>query len=350
MKKLSPSKSSTKFMKPSVGNGAANFRQNLLHLFFIGAAFIWLLAVIKVFLLENTTPVVESITGSVQNLLDNSEAVDSNTFKRKVLIKKYSSRTDLISKKIELSEDARLLVAPMSSEWDVIRGIGEGIYSTSLPSLMTNPEEQKIKYVHKSFNAVELPEIKQPWELEWPPVLPDGTIPPSDGIETMPIIGLKVPRFYEVKPGDDVNKVGSRVNGHETIFLMIASYRDPQCRETIASAFLRMDYPERLYIGAVDQTVDGDTGCLDIDIPCEVDASHPVCKFRDQISIYHMDASMSTGPVTARHIGDRMYRGQYFVMQMDAHCQFVRHWDTYLIDQWKSTGNEMAVLRYVISP
>ena len=47
----------------------------------------------------------------------------------------------------------------------------------------------------------------------------------------------------------------------------------------------------------------------------------------------------------ARHVGDRMYRGETFVMQMDAHCQFVNSWDTQIIDQWTSTGNEMAVLR-----
>ena len=57
-----------------------------------------------------------------------------------------------------------------------------------------------------------------------------------------------------------------------------------------------------------------------------------------------MDASTATGPVTARHIGDRLYRGQYFVMQMDAHCPFTRHWDVSIINQWKSTHNEMAVL------
>jgi hypothetical protein len=53
---------------------------------------------------------------------------------------------------------------------------------------------------------------------------------------------------------------------------------------------------------------------------------------------------MATGPVTARHIGDRMYRGQYYVMQMDAHCLFVRHWDTFIVRQFKSTHNEMTVL------
>jgi len=58
-----------------------------------------------------------------------------------------------------------------------------------------------------------------------------------------------------------------------------------------------------------------------------------------------MDAQFATGPVTARHVGDRMYRGESFVMQMDAHCLFVRHWDTKILQQWKETGNEMAVLR-----
>ena len=48
----------------------------------------------------------------------------------------------------------------------------------------------------------------------------------------------------------------------------------------------------------------------------------------------------------ARHVGDRMYRGQTFVMQMDAHCQFVNSWDTQIISQWTQTQNEMAVLRY----
>lgn len=161
----------------------------------------------------------------------------------------------------------------------------------------------------------------------------------------MPLSKLTVPRFWVPQAGTDLNTVGSKVNGRETIFLMIASYRDFQCRETITSAFERADYPERLFVGAVDQTIPGDIGCLDIEVPCSVNPDQPICKYRDQISIYHMDAQHATGPVTARHVGDRMYRGEYFVMQMDAHCLFVRHWDSKLIDQWRSTHNEMAVLR-----
>ena len=188
--------------------------------------------------------------------------------------------------------------------------------------------------------------IKPAYELSWPPVLNDGTMPDKDGYDIMPMIDLKVPRFWFPKEGvEGYNTAGSKVNGEETIFLMIASYRDFQCRETITSAYMRSDHPERLFIGAVDQTVPGDIGCLDLEIPCSKDPTQMICKYRSQISVYHMDAQYATGPVTARHVGDRMYRGEYFVMQMDAHCQFVRHWDTLIISQWRSTHNEMAVLR-----
>ena len=182
------------------------------------------------------------------------------------------------------------------------------------------------------------------YELKWPPVQPDGTIPEEEGTEIMYLTNLAVPRFWEYPPGVVPEEHESKVNGQETIFLMIASYRDFQCRETIASAFNRADHPDRLFVGAVDQVVDGDTGCLDLEVPCSTDPSQLICKHLDQISVYKVDARIATGPVTARHIGDRMYRGQHFLMQMDAHCQFVRHWDTKIIDQWASTGNEMCVM------
>ena len=187
-------------------------------------------------------------------------------------------------------------------------------------------------------------QTKGPYELQWPPVRSDGSIDPQDGVDVMPLTGLKVPRFWAPAPGEKVTQIGSRIGGKETIFLMIASYRDFQCRETIAKAFLRADNPERLFIGAVDQIASGDISCLSLEVPCKQNPEQPACKYRDQISVYEMDAAMATGPVTARHIGDRLYRGQYFVMQMDAHCHFASHWDTDIIGQWRETGNEMAVL------
>ncbi len=181
-------------------------------------------------------------------------------------------------------------------------------------------------------------------ELKWPPLEADGSLKEAEGYEVMPMTDLKVPRFWEPSPNTDPNKAKDYVNGHETIYLMIASYRDFQCHETINSALMRADHPERVFIGAVDQVVPGDVGCLTTQVPCDQDPQQLLCKHRHQITVYTMHAGMATGPVTARHIGDRLYRGQHFVMQLDAHCWFVRHWDSSIIRQFYSAHNEMAVL------
>ena len=167
--------------------------------------------------------------------------------------------------------------------------------------------------------------------------------------DIMPMTGLKVPKFWKPDAGVAFKDIGSKVDGKETIFVMIASYRDFQCRETIASMFSRADHPERIFVGAADQIVDGDIGCVTLPKSCEEDPEQMLCKHKDQITVFEMDAKLATGPVTARHIGDRLYKGEYFTMQLDAHCEFARHWDTNIINQWRQTGNEMAVLTSYLS-
>ena len=44
-----------------------------------------------------------------------------------------------------------------------------------------------------------------------------------------------------------------------------------------------------------------------------------------------------------------MYRGEYFAIQCDAHVDFIKHWDTTIIDAWKSANNEMAVMTTYLS-
>ena len=203
------------------------------------------------------------------------------------------------------------------------------------------------KPVKEPPNSQGVPVPKQ--ALSWPPVLKNGSIPLADGWEIMPVTDIKVPKFWTPPDGVPLESVGSKINGVETIFLMIASYRDFQCRETIESAFSMADHPEALFVGAADQVTEGDIGCGKLDVSCEQNPSQMQCKYSDQVSIYTMDAALATGPVTARHIGDRLYRGQYFVMQMDAHCTFVKHWDTKIKAQWRETHNEMAVLTSYLS-
>jgi hypothetical protein len=97
-----------------------------------------------------------------------------------------------------------------------------------------------------------------------------------------------------------------------TIYLAIASYRDFECRYTIESAFLRAKHPERLRVGVVDQIIDGeDPKCNEPIESCEDNPHQALCKYHDQVDVYQMEAELSVGPVFARHIGHRMYRGTY---------------------------------------
>ncbi len=131
-----------------------------------------------------------------------------------------------------------------------------------------------------------------------------------------------------------------------TIFVMIASYRDFQCAETASSALARAAHPERLVVAVVQQDAPGDARC---DAPpsgrsCRDEPSAPLCKYASQVKVYEMNHTDASGPVFARHVGYRMYRGEGFVMQLDAHCVFVNNWDTTLVRQWRETHNEFAVL------
>jgi hypothetical protein len=130
-----------------------------------------------------------------------------------------------------------------------------------------------------------------------------------------------------------------------TIFIQIASYRDFQCRLTVESAFSRASHPERIRVGVVDQIVNGtDVKCDEPVEPCESNPDQALCKYRDRVDVYEVRADLSVGPVFARHIGYRLYRGEYYATQSDAHVSFTAGWDDDVISQLEATRNDMAVL------
>lgn len=128
------------------------------------------------------------------------------------------------------------------------------------------------------------------------------------------------------------------------IFPRICSYLDFQCRETITSALTRAHFPGRVVVGAIEQNADGDIGCIEPHKPCDEDPEQVLCKLKDQIRLFKVDSRSATGPVFARHVGDRLYRGESYAMQLDAHVQFIKDWDLLMISQFHETKNEYAVL------
>jgi hypothetical protein len=135
-----------------------------------------------------------------------------------------------------------------------------------------------------------------------------------------------------------------------TVFVAIASYRDWQCKHTVTSIFDRAKHPERIRVAVVDQIVDGDDICDEpIRETCDTFPDQTICKYANQIDVYQMDAPLAVGPVFARHIGHRQYRGEYYAMQSDAHVTFTQDWDVDIIEQLEATKDEMAVLTTYLS-
>jgi hypothetical protein len=151
-------------------------------------------------------------------------------------------------------------------------------------------------------------------------LLPDLDFPES----------LKVPKFWnppEYGPrgvrqflGDngqrlmtpkEAQSVGSVTkDGKETIFVSLASYRDTECRSTLESIFLRAAYPGRIRVGVVDQVEPEDPKCSEPSRPCDQDPEQVLCRYRHLMDVYEVPSYLMVGPVLARHIAHRMYRGK----------------------------------------
>lgn len=149
---------------------------------------------------------------------------------------------------------------------------------------------------------------------------------------------------------EEAASIGSWINGLETIYISVASYRDPECGPTIESIYARAKHPERIRVAVISQTDQAvDPDFCGPETPCDQNPSQAYCKWKDQVDIFHVDAKLAVGPVFARHLGHRMFRGEYFAMQADSHIRFVDDWDEDIIFQWKSARNEMGVLTTYLS-
>jgi len=134
----------------------------------------------------------------------------------------------------------------------------------------------------------------------------------------------------------------------------VASYRDPECQPTVVDIFVRAEYPERLRVAVIEQRVkeeDDETipNCGQPLNSCSEDPEQTMCKYGHLVDVFVVPAILSVGPVFARHLASRMYRGEYFAMQVDSHVRFIEHWDTDLISQWESANNEMGVITTYLS-
>ena len=103
-----------------------------------------------------------------------------------------------------------------------------------------------------------------------------------------------------------------------TIFISIASYRDPELERTIHSAIDNAANPDELYFGVVIQ---------------EFEKEMPDLSWVKNISLVQIHPKFARGAGYARSIAMDLYEDQDYYLQIDSHTLFEKNWDLLCIEQ-----------------
>lgn len=118
-----------------------------------------------------------------------------------------------------------------------------------------------------------------------------------------------------------------------TIFVQIASYRDPELLPTIRDCIKNAKHPELLTFGICWQHAAEDTW-------------DDLSEFKndERFRIYDINWTESKGLGWARQITQQLYNGEQFTLQLDSHHRFIHNWDTELLEMMKQTGSDKPIL------
>jgi hypothetical protein len=122
----------------------------------------------------------------------------------------------------------------------------------------------------------------------------------------------------------------------KTIFVQIASYRDPECQWTVKDLFEKAKYPQRITVGICwqyDPDTDGD--CFELSVPAEQEN-------RIRIAPFHW--TESRGVCWARHQTQLLYEGEDYTLAIDSHMRFVKDWDEKMIAALAECASPKPVL------
>jgi hypothetical protein len=117
-----------------------------------------------------------------------------------------------------------------------------------------------------------------------------------------------------------------------TIFIQIASYRDPDTLATILDALAKAKFPERISIGLCWQYTADDYHMLPLD------------DLPEAVRLLTIPAEESQGVCWARHKLQALYGGEDFFLSIDSHMRFAPNWDVLLLNEWNDCENTKAVL------
>lgn len=124
----------------------------------------------------------------------------------------------------------------------------------------------------------------------------------------------------------------------EQIFVQIASYRDVELPATIESALASAEHPDRLTFGI----------CWQYDEQTYLDLDPYMEDPRFRITPTHYSASR--GCCWARNQTNRLYEGEPYTLQIDAHTRFRKNWDSQYITMLDALDGDKPLLSTYPAP
>jgi len=133
-----------------------------------------------------------------------------------------------------------------------------------------------------------------------------------------------------------------------TIFVQIASYRDPELIPTLNDIIEKSAVPKNLHIFVCWQHAENETleDFLDVgfnaksfdSIECDGKEFSVIKTTKDKATVFFMDVDNNdtNGACWARHQIQRHYNGEKYTLQLDSHHRFVDEWDTKVIEMLES--------------
>lgn len=110
-----------------------------------------------------------------------------------------------------------------------------------------------------------------------------------------------------------------------TIFIQIASYRDPELPTTVKNIIENAEYPENLVFGI----------CRQYHLSDGFDTLEEYRGNNKQVKIIDVPYNETGGVCWARNQIQQLYNGEKYTLQLDSHHRFVEGWDTLLIKMLK---------------
>ena len=121
------------------------------------------------------------------------------------------------------------------------------------------------------------------------------------------------------------------------IFVNLASYRDPECANTVKSLITNSNDWKKLRITICEQNAEEDKPFYH--------KLNPI--YNSIINAFNMSYKDARGPTLARFLIQQRYAGEQYYLQIDSHTLFEKDWDIKLINSLKELPPKSCLTQYL---